>query len=975
MPADANGLSGGALLERAHELALIDDAIEAARGGTGALVLVQGDHGIGKTRLLAAFRERARDGEIHVLNARASDLEQEFAFGVVRQLLEPHLAAVADDERDALLGGPARHVAAMLGYESSASDGATAPGAGYETLHGLYRLCAGVAEAGGLLVCVDDVQWADGPSLRFIDYLAGRLEELAVLIVLAGDASEPGAETDVLPALAASPLAQVVRPAALSEPAVRELIGEQLAGVAVADADALAEACHRATGGNPFLLSELLAALPAADGDGAPVASADAVREIGPPTVASAVLRRLQRHSPHAVALAQAVAVLDTRAELRDAAALADLDEATAADTAGALVDMKVLQPGVPPRFVAPVVRAALYEDIATAARARGHDRAARLLAADGAPGADVAGHLVHTPPASDGWVRGTLQQAGAQALADGSPDAAVAYLQRALAESARRDRAGLLADLGRAELRLSHPVAAAEHLSAALEQIDDPPQRAAIGLELARALVTAGRCQDAAGLLHGLIAELEDGDCAAHPRLDAELLATTRLGRRSRSLVDRRLWRLHASADKEASAQRVLLATVAFEAAAVEGSDARGAAELARRALAGGALLEQESSESLHYYLAVWTLALCDHLELADRALRAAIASAGSHGSRLGFAAASCFHAAALARRGRLTEADAVGARALDAAQEGWRVGLPLAAAFRADVLIERDEPSAAKELIDAIGAVRSIPGSAGYDLVRYQRGRVRIALGALEEGLEDLMDSSATEPVRHVRGLPVGAWHAEVALVLTRLDRLDEAQHVADEGLELARTFGAPSAVATALRTAGLIAGGVRGVEQIAQAAGLLRRSPVKLERARTLVELGAAMRRANGRSAARKELHTGLDLAERCGAIALAKRARTELQATGARPRRPLRKGLDALTASERRVAEMAARGLSNRGIAQELFVTVKTVEWHLGQAYRKLDVRSRVDLPAVFAAARDRTPGHDAGVHARVAPDAN
>ena len=123
--------------------------------------------------------------------------------------------------------------------------------------------------------------------------------------------------------------------------------------------------------------------------------------------------------------------------------------------------------------------------------------------------------------------------------------------------------------------------------------------------------------------------------------------------------------------------------------------------------------------------------------------------------------------------------------------------------------------------------------------------------------------------------------------------------------------------------------------------------------LEHARTLVDLGAALRRLGHRSDARPPLAAGLDQAVRCGATALAQRARTELQATGARPRRLLVTGRDALTPSERRIATLAAEGRSNRDIAQTLFVTTKTVETHLSRTYRKLDITGRTQLSSALA----------------------
>jgi DNA-binding NarL/FixJ family response regulator len=161
-------------------------------------------------------------------------------------------------------------------------------------------------------------------------------------------------------------------------------------------------------------------------------------------------------------------------------------------------------------------------------------------------------------------------------------------------------------------------------------------------------------------------------------------------------------------------------------------------------------------------------------------------------------------------------------------------------------------------------------------------------------------------------------------------------------------------PRELGIALRAAGLAEGGDRGIERLSESVQVLEVSPAVLEHARALADLGASLRRRGQRSHAREPLRRALDLAHRCGATALADRAHAELVATGARPRRAVFTGLDALTASERRVAEMAAEGLTNRQIAQALFVTEKTVESHLGQTYRKLEIGSRSELPHALGA---------------------
>ena len=195
---------------------------------------------------------------------------------------------------------------------------------------------------------------------------------------------------------------------------------------------------------------------------------------------------------------------------------------------------------------------------------------------------------------------------------------------------------------------------------------------------------------------------------------------------------------------------------------------------------------------------------------------------------------------------------------------------------------------------------------------------------------------------------------WRSQAALTLRELGRTEEARELAREELALSRGWGAPRTVGMSLRALGLVEGGHAGELLLREAVEVLAGSPARLEHARALIDLGALLRRGNSRSEARKLLRQAVELAHRCGATALVTRGNEELAATGAHPRTILLSGLDALTASERRVAQMAADDLSNKEIAQALFVTVKTVEQHLGRVYRKLDISSRRELAAALAA---------------------
>jgi DNA-binding CsgD family transcriptional regulator len=240
---------------------------------------------------------------------------------------------------------------------------------------------------------------------------------------------------------------------------------------------------------------------------------------------------------------------------------------------------------------------------------------------------------------------------------------------------------------------------------------------------------------------------------------------------------------------------------------------------------------------------------------------------------------------------------------------------------------------------------------------LIPAARGRLRLAQGRPADALDDFQACGALFSA-DVWDMPIretGYVHARsgAALALLRLGRWQEAGELADAELADVRVFGAPRALGIALRTAGLARGGKEGLALLRESVAVLDGSPALLERARSLVEFGAALRRSGERTTARDLLSRALELAARCDARPLADRAHDELKATGARPRRPWRTGLDALTPSELRVARLAAEGRSNRDIACELYVTLKAVEGHLARVYAKLGIEGRSQLPRALA----------------------
>jgi DNA-binding NarL/FixJ family response regulator len=300
---------------------------------------------------------------------------------------------------------------------------------------------------------------------------------------------------------------------------------------------------------------------------------------------------------------------------------------------------------------------------------------------------------------------------------------------------------------------------------------------------------------------------------------------------------------------------------------------------------------------------------------------------------------------------RGELAEAEA---SILEALEEGtdWGshegiLGYYMTALARAR--LERGDVAGAREMVDRVGAPP--PHTDAYRLITLAEAEV-----ALAEGRPDAALDAVKRAMAHNRRFVAPGWsshHSLEARALDRLGRSDEALAVAEDGLARARTWGGRSVIAHLLRVRGTIRRDA-GLEDLEEAVALLETSPARLERAKALAALGSALRRARRPTEAREPLRRALELAEVCGAAGLAEQVRAELYSTGSRPRTSALRGVAALTASERRVAALAADGHTNRDIAQELFVTPKTVELHLSNAYRKLEIRSRRELATAMAA---------------------
>ncbi len=885
--------AGSVLLERGSELAGLTAVVDSARRGSGRLAVIQGEAGIGKTALLQEACEYARATEMTVLRARGGELEREFAWGVVRQLFDPLLAS-SDDRSEDLLAEAAVLARPAVGLQTSA---AAEVAVSFSTLHGLYWLTVNVAQRTPALIAVDDAHWADRPSLRFLVHLAARLAGLPVacLVVTRPVGTEPSADAELLARLAREGGAELFRPAALSDQASAELVREYLSPDADDD---YCLACHEMSGGNPFLLRSLIDAL-AAEGTNPTIDGAARVRRMTPEAVSHSVLVRLAALPPGALKLARAVSVMGAQAQLRHARRLAKLGADEAAMATGALARSGILRGENVLAFVHPLVRSAVYSDLSSAERGRWHERAADLLAAEGAPAEELIPHLLASLPDGNPATVQWLRAGATQARARGAPEVAADCLERALAEPPQAAaRIELLFELGQVRA-MQDPEAAVSPLSEAFATDARGPRRAAVALAL--------------------------GDASAQ---DLRHQTVERVRRRAESGAQLDPW-LHAQLAIEATA---------------EGAERDTAVHHARTVIAAANELATVAASTVPE--AALVLAFADLADEAREATDAWLAQAQRLGWPLAVMTGSTCGALGALYRGAISEAIA---SARGASTPGADIRLaPIVVAFLIEALIERGETAAAVSELAERGLDHELPQSWATTPLLLARGRLHAARDEHPPAIADLVATGERAEAWGVRNPAMTPWRSSVAISLAAVGERAEAPRLASEEVELAKRWGAGRAIGIALRAAGVARGDRRGLADLREAVSVLIDAPAPVELARALTDLGALLRRLGERAEAREHLRRGLHLAHHSGALALAEQAREELIIAGARPRRDALRGRDSLTASEHRITALAAQGRTNNQIAQALFITARTVETHLTSAYAKLGISSRREL---------------------------
>ncbi|MFF4824143.1 helix-turn-helix transcriptional regulator [Streptomyces sp. NPDC001312] len=921
-------------------------AAAACRGETGCLVLTA-PPGYGKSVLLDALLRAPACRDTTVLRAHCGEAAGGAgAYAGLRALFAPAGAPAPD----------------RLEPEPGEDSPATfLPGPGHAqrfTLTSAYpvfrRLLGHVLRLTAdrpLLLVLDDAHHCDEHSLRWLEFLLRRAAGQPLLVVLGrssgADPRAPRAWADLL----AHPAVSVLPLGPLGTDAVGGLAEEVFGRPAH---PRLAERVAAVTGGNPRtavrLLRELRRRGAAPDESGAQQAW-----ELGGGMAARSVRRAVDRESAAVRCVATAIALLGSTWSPESVAVLAQVDRAQAEEAIAVLRHAGALTPDGT-ALVHEAVRSALLEPLGTARTAELHARAALLLSDAGRPVEEVARHLMRMPRAREPWMTAVLRDAAARAEQRGAFAEAAGCLRRVLEAEP---------DDVEARLRLALAVAPDDPLSAvplfraALAGTADTRARAAIAVQYAMACLSVplpAACRaEILGALETAWDALASGPERAPQLRDQVATVLLLMGRRGTGVAARE-HRGTVTASYRLRTDRQQTEALAALRSALAGHSREAAVKGARRALATPSL--QQPPWLL--FTAAATLGLADETTEAHTALDTMLRREGDEPTAWVRVLAGSLRSHLLHRDGAVLDAAAEARSTIAAAgRTNCEARLVTARAVLASVLVDRGEPQQAERLLDRIGRSEPSGSALAYLLYLHTRARTRWATGNPRQALRLLRECGAVQETAGVLSPVLTSWWVDTCLILAAI-RPAEGRELAEQGAERARRWGTPRALGLAALAAGVLTPGRAGLDLLAESAHQLSRSPAVAAYARAEYALGRALLLHGDEAGARERLRKAAGIAGGCGALALAESARSLLVSAGGR----MGHAADAptgglLTTTELKVAGLAVSGASNRQIAQRLFVTVRTVESHLTNVYRKLGVRRRDQLTEALRAVHGRS----------------
>lgn len=940
------------LIQRDDELRTISCAVESAAAGNGGVVVIESADGLGKSALLDYARECGRDVGMRVLAGNASEFESSMAFGTAAMLFLDHLASRTHDEPSQLLSGRAAPCRALFGYsdhtvEAWEADRDTA------VIEGLYWLTVNVATASPALLLLDDIHCADEQSLRFLIYLIRRLRTLPVAVIITLRNGAIDSTNALMSSILTAAGERHLRLQPLTQAGVLDYL--HVNAPDLLSAKGFASFCADVSGGNPFLIGELVDHV-RIDIEIDPNTVATDLAEAVPAAVLRRIMLRLSYLGANEVALARACAVLGQRATLSLAAPLAALSVEDAAYAADRLIRSGVLHEGTSLRFSQPMLQAAIYHDLPAGSRALAHATAARLLRSAGDCSGDIAHHLMLGAPVAEAWAADALRSGADEAARNGSPGTAAEYLRRAIAaDTSGFERSAIMRDLGLLEAAAGETEAALTRLQSAAQSISEPAEQARCLYALGQTLYRDGQHTQAARAFErcASLSQHTDDDLALSAAgawvftayyLDA--VPSSALMRLSELCEQVRSHGAVSAADK------TVLAVAALHSSMTTPPAAHGA-QIALEALEDDVLLGNNASECVAGTWVILALIYGGQLDDAAAVVTTMIEDAHKRGNAPAAAEAALMSSFVHLARGEVHNAYLDAHSAMEGVTSGWHGLAPIAVGTLAQCLIERGELDEAEHVLcHADGDIDGEQARGLKSWIYMSRGRLQYSRGEMQAALDDFLAAGRALSAFGTVNPAVLRWRSMAGLAAHALGDTQLASDLIDQELHLADAFGLPQDIGAALRAKALTASGPRRESLLRESLSVLECAGNALDLAETLFCLGAEIRRRGQRTQAREPLSRAMDVAHRCGARALETLVREELLATGAKPRRPTMTGVESLTPTERRVAALAAEGLTNPEIAIRLYLAKSTIAWHLRHVFLKLGIESRGDLVHVL-----------------------
>jgi len=950
------------IVGRDAELAVLDRLLDQAREGKHTFAVLSGEPGIGKTSVLGELARRAEERGCLVLEGRATELERALPFGLLIDTFDAYLESLDPRTYDRLAADGLEELGSVFPSLRALGAGFEEPRTAAERFrahHAVRELIERLAVRQPLVLVLDDVHWSDGASLELLGYLLRRPAQAAVLGVTA---FRPGQAT---PTLAAT-IAEGVQSGQVHEITLGPL--EKGPAETLVDADpAEADRLYRESGGNPFYLLQLArsGAGPGADGDVPAAVSATIAREV------DGLGRAVRR-------LVEAAAVAGDPFELDVAVAVAELPETEAFAALDELIARDFVRLGDVPRrfqFRHPLVRAAVYDGSSPGGRLVAHERAAEVLAARGAPPALRAHHVEQSARHGDLDAVEVLREAGKEA-AERAPSSAARWFEAALRvapnDLAAVERAELLLGLAGALGATGKLDGSRSALLAALELPAEavPMPRVKLISACAATEQLLGRRDEAHGRLEAALGELSEGDAGDSAVLMFELALDAFYGQDYDGM---REWGRKSLDAARASGDRARIAASAGLSAFSCSFDPHTVAEARAHYEEAAALLDALSDEEVAAEMnaVAWIPPAEFYLDRYQEGIAHAergLAVARATGQSDFFPGLTQALANLLFSTGRPAEA----AKLLDESMEAARLSdnvLGIAWSY----LNRSYAATSAGEIEDAVRtgdkAVELTAPFADSPVGAWSGAVFGLALveaGEPQRGHDIIVERCGGPELTRVPGPWRAIWLGIMTSCWLALGRLDEAQRSATLSDELARAFGLPLAMSAAHRAAGTVAlergdAATAAERALASAAGA-EEMGARLHAAHSRMLAGRALAASGAKEAAVAELERAAAEFDACGAPRYREAAGRELRKLGRAVHRRTERGrtdgsgIEALTGRELEVARLVVDRRTNLEIAAELFLSIKTVETHMRNIFRKLGVSSRVEVARVLEGTR-------------------